>query len=120
AAPRQHVWCRPDLSSPPDWPGRAMALTARFEPSADGIIHVPRVDRLPIGENKEACVALGLGGWACATSVTKDGATVALGFAAMGRACRVTAAGELSLLRMALDTIMYALERHSMEQERSR
>jgi signal transduction histidine kinase len=120
AAPRQHVWSRPDLSSPPDWPGRALALTARFERSADGIIHVPRVDRLAIGDNKEACVALGLGGWACATSVTKDGATVALGFGEIGRACRITAAGELSLLRMALDTIVYALERHSMEKERSR
>jgi len=120
AVPRQHVWCRPGTSSPPDWPRRAMALMARFEPSADGIIHVPRVDRLAIGESKEACIALGLGGWACATSVTKDGATVTLGFAAIGRACRVIGAGELSLLRMALDTIMYALERHSMERERSR
>jgi len=94
-----------------------MALTARFEPSADGIIHVPRVDRLPVGEKKEACAALGLGGWACATSITADGATVALGFGAIGRACRITAASELSLLRMALDTIAYALERHSMENE---
>ncbi|MGY4368684.1 signal transduction histidine kinase [Bradyrhizobium sp. LB1.3] len=120
AAPRQHVWCRPGISSPPDWPRRAMELTARFEPSADGIIHVPRVDRPPTGENQEVCVALGLSGWACATSVTKEGATVALGFGAIDRACRITAAGELSLLRMALDTIVYALERHYMENERSR
>jgi signal transduction histidine kinase len=120
AAPRQHIWFRPGTSSPPDWPRRAMALTARFKPSADGIVHVPRVDRLPIGENREACVALGLGGWACATGVTKDGSAVALGFGAIGRPCRVTAAGELSLLRMALDTIVYALERNSMEKERAR
>ena len=26
AAPRQHVWCKPGMSSPPDWPRRAMAL----------------------------------------------------------------------------------------------
>ncbi|MGY8661399.1 two-component system VirA-like sensor kinase [Bradyrhizobium sp. UFLA05-109] len=120
AAPREHVWCRPGISSPPDWPRRAMALTARFEQSADGIIHVPRVDRMPIGENKESCVALGLGGWACATRVTKDGVAVALGFGAIDRACRITSAGELSLLRMALDTIVYTLERHCMENERSR
>jgi signal transduction histidine kinase/CheY-like chemotaxis protein len=120
AVPRQHIWCRPGISSPPDWPQRAMALMKRFEPSSDGIIHVPRVARLPIGEGKEACVALGLSGWASATSVTKDGTPVALGFGAIGRACRVTAAGELSLLRMALDTIVYALERHSMENERAR
>ncbi|GLR89125.1 two-component system VirA-like sensor kinase [Bradyrhizobium iriomotense] len=117
---RQHIWSTSGMSSPPDWPQRAMALMARFEPSPDGIIHVPRVNRLPIGESKEACVALGLGGWACATSVTKGGVTVALGFGAIGRACRVTAAGELSLLRMALDTIVYALERHSMESQRAR
>jgi len=120
AAPRQQIWCRPGTSSAPDWPRRAMALTARFELSADGVIHVPRVDRLPMGENREACVALGLGGWACATSVTKDGATVTLGFGVIDRAYRITAAGELSLLRMALDTIVYALERHCMENERSR
>jgi signal transduction histidine kinase len=119
AAPRQHVWCKPDISSPPGWPERAPALTTRFAPTVDGTIHVPRVDRLPIGENKEAFVALGLGGWACVTNVNKDGSTVVLGFDAIGRTCHMTA-GELSLLRMALDTIVYALQRHSMEKERAR
>jgi len=120
AAPRQHVWCKPGTRFSPGWPNRAPALAARFNPSVDGTIHVPRVDRLPVGESKEICVALGLGGWACATNVNKDGATVALGFDAISRPCRMTAAGELSLLRMALDTIVYALERDSMEQERAR
>ena len=120
AAPRQQVWCKPGIGCSPGWPDRAPALAARFSPTVDGTIHVPRVDRLPIGENKEACVALGLGGWACATNVNKDGTTVVLGFDAIGRPCRITAAGELSLLRMALDTIVYALERHSMEKERAR
>jgi signal transduction histidine kinase len=120
AAPRQHVWCKPGIRFSPGWPDRAPALAARFKPSVDGTIHLPRVDRLPMGENKEICVALGLGGWACVTNVNKDGTTVALGFDAIGRACRIAVAGELSLLRMALDTIVYALERHSMEQERAR
>jgi signal transduction histidine kinase len=118
AAPRQHVWCRPGISSPPGWPERAPALAARFDPTVDGTIHVPRVDRLPVGDDKEACVALGLGGWACATNVNKDGSTAVLGFDAVGRVCRMT--GELSLLRMALDTIVYALQRHSIEKERAR
>ena len=120
AAAAPHVWCKPGISSPPGWPQNVPALVALFEPSADGIIHVPRVDRLPIGAKKETCVALGLGGWGCATNVNKDGSTVILGFDAIGRACSITAAGELSLLRMALDTIVYALERHSMERERAR
>jgi signal transduction histidine kinase len=118
AAPRQQVWCKPGARSPAGWPERAPALAARFDPTVDGTVHVPRVDRLPIGENKEAFVALGLGGWACATNVNKDGSTVILGFDAIGRRCRVT--GELSLLRMALDTIVYALQRHAMEKERAR
>jgi len=120
ATPQLHVWCKPGTRSSPGWPEQAPALAARFGPTCDGTVHVPRVDRLPVGENKEACVALGLGGWACATSVNKDGSTILLGFDAIGRDCQITAAGELGLLRMALDTIVYALERHTMEKERAR
>jgi signal transduction histidine kinase/CheY-like chemotaxis protein len=120
AAPRQHVWCRPGISNLPDWPRRAPALAAQFDPTADGIIHVPRTDRLPLGESRNTCLAMGLGGWACVTNVNKDGSTVALGFDAIGRPCRISATGELSLLRMALDTIVYAVERQFMEDERAR
>jgi hypothetical protein len=120
AAPRQQVWYKSGIGCSPGWPDRAPALAARFSPIVDGTIHVPRVDRLPIGENKEACVALGLGGWACATNVNKDGTTVVLGFDTIGRPCHIAAAGELGLLRMALDTIVFALERPSMEKERTR
>jgi signal transduction histidine kinase len=120
AAPRQHVWCRPGVSRLPEWPRRAPALAAQFGLPADGIIHIPRVDRLPISENKDACLALGLGGWACVTNVNQDNSMVALGFDAIGRPCRISAEGELSLLRMALDTIVHAVERESMEKERAR
>ena len=119
-APRLHVWCKAGVGSPPDWPQRSPAFAAGFGPTVDGIIHVPRVDRMPIGENKDACIALGLGGWACATNTDEAGTSVVLGFDAIGRPCRITAPGELSLLRMALDTIVYAEERHSMEKERAR
>ena len=118
--PRLHVWCRAGMSFSPDWPERALALAARFGPAADGIVHVPRVSRMPPGENKDACIALGLEGWACVTNVDKDGTGVALGFDAIGRTRCTAAPGELSLLRMALDTIVYAVERHTMEKERAR
>src|SRR5260221_624609 len=95
-------------------------MAARFGTAADGIVHVPRVSRMPPGENKDACVALGLEGWACVTNVDKDGTGVALGFDAIGRSRCTAAPGELSLLRMALDTIVYAVERHTMEKERAR
>jgi signal transduction histidine kinase/CheY-like chemotaxis protein len=118
-APRLHVWCKAEMSPLRDWPDRAPALAARFGSAVDGIIHVPRVDRMPPGDNKDACIALGLGGWACATNVDENGTGVTLGFDAIGRPCRISP-GELSLLRMALDTIVYAVGRDSMEKERVR
>src|SRR5258706_6790711 len=108
------------MSLSPNWPDRALARAARFGPAADGIVHVPRVSRMPPGENKDACIALGLEGWACVTNVDKDGTGVALGFDAIGRSRCTAAPGELSLLRMALDTIVYAVERHTVEKERAR
>jgi signal transduction histidine kinase/CheY-like chemotaxis protein len=117
--PRLHVWCRAGMSFSPGWPESALALAARFGPDADGIVHIPRVSRLRPGENKDACMALGIGGWACVTNVGRAGTRVALGFDAMGRPCRITARGELSLLRTALDTIVSAVERQTMEKERA-
>jgi signal transduction histidine kinase/CheY-like chemotaxis protein len=119
-APRLHLWCKPGMSPAPDWPHRAPELAARLGPAADGIIHVPWVKAMPPGENKDACTALGLGGWACVTHVGDDGTRVALGFDAVGRPCGIAATGELSLLRMALDTIVYAVGRYAMEKERTR
>ncbi len=54
------------------------------------------------------------------TSRTKGGVVVALGFDAVARPCRITAPGELNLLRMALDTIVHAVTRQFMEKERMR
>src|SRR5258708_1554967 len=108
-APRQHVWCRAGMSFSPGCPERAPLLAARFVPAADGLVHAPRVSRMPPGENKDACVALGIGGWACVTNVDKDGTCTMLGFDTMGRPCLVTARDEFSLMRMALDTIVYAV-----------
>jgi signal transduction histidine kinase len=119
-APRMHLWCKPGMSFSPGWPESASALAARLGPTVDGIIHVPRVNRMPPGENKDACIAVGLGGWGCVTHVDNDGTGVALGFDAIGRPCRITARGELRLLRMALDTIVSAVGRHAIETERAR
>jgi signal transduction histidine kinase len=120
AAPRVHVWCKPGSAFPQGWPERAPALAARLGPAAGGIIQVPSVASMPAGENKEACIALGLGGWVCVTNVDNDGASVALGFDTIGRRFRISEAGEFGLLRTALDTIVFAIERSAMERERAR
>jgi signal transduction histidine kinase/CheY-like chemotaxis protein len=115
-----HLWCKPGMAPPADWPLRAAELACRLGPSADGVAHVPRVNWLPIGANRDALTGFGLGGWACVTNTSKDGTILLLGFDAIGKPCRITAPGELNLLRMALDTIAHGVTRHSMENERAR
>jgi hypothetical protein len=119
-SPRSYVWCRKGLSFPPGWPDQAPAFAAQFDLAVDGIVHVPRVNRMPPGKDKDTCLAFGLGGWAFVSNAGADGVGVALGFDALGRPCCVSGSGELSLLRMALDTVVYAVERHLMEKERTR
>jgi len=120
-APRLHLWSRPGVPSPPsDWPARALELALRFGPTTDGVVHVPHVNWLPAGKNKQALTNLGLGGWSCVTNTSKDGTIMALGFDAIGQPCRITAQGELSLLHMALDTIVHGIARYGMEKERAR
>jgi signal transduction histidine kinase/CheY-like chemotaxis protein len=117
--PRCYLWCGTGMSFPQGWPDQAPAVAAQLGLAVDGMIHVPRVARMPQGKSRDACVAFGLGGWAYVTNTGTDGSGMALGFDALGRPCRVRG-GELSLLRMALDTVVYALERHAMEKERAR
>jgi len=116
---RVHLWHKEGMEPPPGWPARALDLAVRLG-GADGVIHVPCVRRMPIGEARSICLELGLGGWACATNADADGVRVVLGFDVVGRPCRVARRSELGLMRMALDTIVQAVGRHTMEKERTR
>jgi signal transduction histidine kinase len=118
--PRKHVWCTHGTSFPPDWPEQAQALAARFGPTADGIVHLPQISRLPPGEIRDACKAVGLQGWACATTTSRNGIGVLLGFDAIRQPCRITEPGELGLLRTGLDTIANAVGRQLIERETAR
>ncbi len=118
--PRLHLWHRTALPPPPGWPAGAIELARQMGTSSDGIVHIPRVSRMPIGDGKARCLELGLEGWACATNVGKDGTRAALGFDAIGRSCRIKTRGELALVRMALDTILQAMDRRAIEKERAR
>src|SRR5262249_3422944 len=50
---RLHLWCEPGQRPPHDgWPAQAAALATRLgATSTDGVVHVPRVNRMPIGDN---------------------------------------------------------------------
>jgi signal transduction histidine kinase len=120
AEPRRHVWHKPGFDLPAGWPERMLEFAVRSNRTVDGIVYVPRVQRMPRGSCKSEFLAAGLGGWASAVNVNKNGNAIMLAFEAVGRPCPITSHGELSLLRMALDTIVYALGRHAMETERTR
>jgi signal transduction histidine kinase len=115
---RTHSWCREGIAFPPDWPDPALALATRLA-NAEGVIHIPSIDRLPDGANKDVLVAAGLCGWVCVSkSDQRDGFAI-LGFDAF-RPGIVTQSPELGLLRMALDAIANAVARANLEQERAR
>ena len=111
----------PGKSFPPGWPERAPALAARFDPVRDGIIHVPQ-RRADAARRRQGRVhrprpgGMGVRDECRARTVP---ASCSASMRSAGR-CRITTPGELSLLRMALDTIVYAVGRHAMEKERAR
>jgi signal transduction histidine kinase/CheY-like chemotaxis protein len=119
-ANRIHTWCRPGTSFPPGWPLHAPTLVAGAQPTMEGIVHVPNVNCLPHGEERDSYAAFGLAGWACVSNIDGNGVSGLLGFDALRRSCRITQRAELSLLRMALDTINNAVEREFFERERAR
>jgi C4-dicarboxylate-specific signal transduction histidine kinase len=114
---RIHTWCREGIAFPPGWPDRVPSLVARFDATAEGIIHIQSVDRLPRGVDKDALAAAGLRGWACVSRLSKCGGhTTVLGFDAL-QAGIITQGAEVGLLRTALDAIANAVVRERAEAE---
>jgi signal transduction histidine kinase/CheY-like chemotaxis protein len=117
---RIHIWSRPGLIFPRGWPLQARALADGARATAEGIVHIPDVNSLPHGGRRDAYAAFGLNGWACVSNAGGNGLGGLLGFDALHGPCRISRTGELSLLRMALDSINNAVERENFERERSR
>jgi signal transduction histidine kinase len=118
--PRLHLWHRPGMPPAPGWPGEAAELAAQVGTDSSGVVHIPHVGRMAPGQGKVRCLELRLRGWTCATNISEDGTRVVLGFDLVGRTNRIKTGGELALIRMALDTIVQAVERNAVEKERAR
>jgi signal transduction histidine kinase len=117
---RSYVWRRNGFTFPPNWPQQAATFSTQFKPYLEGIVHIPDANRLPSAEQRDACAARQLRGFACIAGVDANGNDVTLGFDAIGHPCRITRSGELGLLRMARDALANAVGRQVMEQERTR
>nr|WP_225141787.1 two-component system VirA-like sensor kinase [Bradyrhizobium sp. NBAIM14] len=114
-----YLWHQPGREFPPGWPEGAIDLASRMA-DGEGVVHVPDVRRMSVGDNKIFLERMGLGGWACAINSDRQGRMIAFGFDAVGCKCRVAHTDELVLLRMALDTFIHAVERRTVEEERNR
>src|SRR5205085_2301965 len=119
APDRMRTWRRTGIGFPAGWPGQALALAARFDREADGVIRVASIERLPQSPDKDVLVAAALRGWVCTSSPYHDDTRAVLGFDAL-RSPITAKAAELGLLRMALDAFCNAVRRDVLEQERGR
>jgi signal transduction histidine kinase len=117
---RMYRWCREGITFPPSWPDRVPALVARLGETAEGIIHVSSVDRLPPGTDKDVLTAASLRSWACISSMAERGSSrKVLGFDVL-RPGIVMQSAELHLLRMVLDAVANVVTRDHLLQERAR
>src|SRR5690348_6037063 len=97
----------------------APAVAARFDATAEGIIYIQNVARLPPSAEKETLAAAGARSWGCVPNRAEAGAPAVLGLDAL-RPGMITQSAELGLFRMALGGIANALWRVSLERERPR
>ena len=118
---RSHSWHRTETVRRPGWPDGALALpTLCSVRRRMGSFTLHAWKSLPPGNARDAVSPLVCKARACVVNVGADGVSAMLGFDALHQRCRITRPGELSLLRMALDAILYAVQRRSMELERAR
>jgi signal transduction histidine kinase len=117
---RLYTWSGSEVKFPPGWPGGARSLVSSLAPTPDNIFQVPRADRLASKEAREACMAFGLKGFACALNTNVDGAWAILGIDAVRGPCRFKRLEELSLLSLALETFVNSTHRFPAERERAR
>lgn len=115
--PVVYAWYGIGITYVPGWPEQALALSARFTPTEEGVIHIRSVQRLSPGTDRTLLTNLGMQGWACVPTIGRDGVTSVLGFDAFGPWPQ---SAELGLLRMARDAIANAVGRQGLERERAR
>ncbi len=104
---------------PADWPMRASMLATRMGADAEGVVYVQSVASLPSGPDRDALTRAGLRGWICIVAKEQAENGVLLGFDSL-RAPMVWPAGEIGLLRMAVDAVGNAAGRIRLEREQAR
>ena len=117
--PRLYKWCKPDNPFPPRWPEEASALTNKNRINSEGVIEIHATDAARSPAVQEALAAAAITTWLCVPSEGGEQLESLLAFDFVGSQPSAHP-HELGLLRMALDAICNAVERHGLEQDRER
>jgi signal transduction histidine kinase len=115
-----YQWSDLGVEFPEGWPERALEFAARISREQEGTIHIPNVGKSRTEAVNPAMSLLpsDLYSWLCVPSAGQ-GADAILGFDAL-RPGTLTQWTELSLTRMAFDSISNAVNRAALEQEKQR
>ncbi|MBV8745739.1 MAG: two-component system VirA-like sensor kinase [Xanthobacteraceae bacterium] len=115
-------WRRGGTKYPVGWPKDAEAAVSAFSGVAHGIVHVSRVDQLPESPVRDALAARGIQSWICASNLLEENradAGAILGFD-LTSTKSFTNLSAIGLLPMALHVIASAIDRQTLEQDRTR
>src|SRR5262245_18985182 len=115
---RAHAWSTDGTVYPPDWPKRALTLSAPLVTAEPDIVTVPDVAALPPGTLKNVLAAAGVRSWACVPLIRPGRVRGIMGF----DTCRPERdkVFPLPVLRLAGDAVANALEREFLEGDRER
>jgi signal transduction histidine kinase len=115
---RVHAWCADGTTYPAGWPEQALALFARLGGKESDIMTVPDVAALPPGDAKKILEASGVRGWACVPLIRPGTVQGVMGFDSLGPAWDNFF--PLPVVRLAGDAVANAIERESLERDRTR
>jgi signal transduction histidine kinase len=116
------TWQRDGAKYPAGWLERANNALSAFSGATHGVVHVSHVDHLPASPLRDALSSCGVRSWICASNFLEENGADAgaiLGFDLI-RAKSFTHLSALSLLPMALHAIASAIDRQTLEQDRTR
>jgi signal transduction histidine kinase len=112
-------WCGPNNPFPPRWPEAALALAREVRVNSEGVIEVHQAGEAHRPAVKDALAAAAVTTWLCVPNKGGEQVEILLAFDYVGSHPSAQPR-ELGLLRMALDAICNAVERHGLEQDRER
>lgn len=117
---KSYLWQAAREPFPVGWPEGAPDLAIQMGYGEDRAINVPLVSRLAASPGRSLLEELGINAWAYATGSDRQGRQIALGLEVVGSESVLLKPEECVFLRMLLDTFIHAVNRGSVEEERSR